>query len=188
MQVTAPVYETPSRLSQGLVVGLSVAVVLMAGWLASTIIFSDDMTTAAEGSTEAAASTPVAAASPADKLPGNAGIAPSGAVASSSVSGQTRPVQFDWPEEFDAKPAPPARTALPFAPTDLPAARDAGRATWPAAATVPDNARAFTATRQPPPQAGAATSTKATDAIIDLLSPPPPSGVAPSTRTVPARR
>lgn len=189
MQVTAPIYEKPSQLSQGLVVGLSIAVVLMAGWLATTIMFSDDMTTAAEGNTDATASMPVPApVSAADKLPANAGVSPTEAAASSSAPAPTaRSVQFDWPAEFDAKPAPPAQTALPFAPTDVPATHDARNAAWPPATTVPDNARAFAA-RQPPPQGRVATSTSATDAIVDLLSPPPPSGVGPSTRTVPARR
>jgi cytoskeletal protein RodZ len=190
MHVSAPVYEKPSQLSQGLVIGLSIAVVLMAGWLAMTIMFSDSMRTAAEDGPETVASTPIAASPPpADKLPRNPGTSPARATASSNmpvVSGQAaRSVQFDWPAEFDVKQAP-AQTALPFAPIDLPATHDAGP--WPAATAVPDNARAFAATRRPQSQAGAATSTSAVDAIVELLSPPPPSGFGPSTRTAPVQR
>jgi len=41
----SPAYEKPSRIAQGLVVGFSIAVVAMAGWLAMTILFSDDTNT-----------------------------------------------------------------------------------------------------------------------------------------------
>jgi hypothetical protein len=174
MQVTAPIYEKPSRLSQGLVIVLSVAVVAMTGWLVMTIMGPQETTTAAEGETDAMASPPVAApaSSAADATP------------ASSPSRAPRPtarsVQFDWPEEFNSATAPPPRTALPLAPVESPVTRDVGGTTWPAAATVPDNDRAFAAARRQPAQPAAATGASAganaTDAIVDLLAPAPPSG------------
>jgi hypothetical protein len=47
MPRTAPAYEKPSRISQGLVVCLSIAVVVMAGWLVSVVMFFDGANTMA---------------------------------------------------------------------------------------------------------------------------------------------
>jgi hypothetical protein len=194
MQVTAPIYEKPSRLSQGLVIALSAAVVAMAGWLVMTILDPQATTTAAEGETDAAASPPAGApplpapqspadATPADATPADATPAPR------APRPATRSVQFDWPEEFNSTAAPPARTALPLAPAESPPARDPGITTWPAAVAVPDNDRAFAAARrQQQPQPAAVAGANATDAIVDLLTPPPAPQAAPPTRSVPARR
>src|ERR1700720_3676598 len=45
MPRTAPAYEKPSRISQGLVVCFSIAVVVMAGWLVSVVMFFDGANT-----------------------------------------------------------------------------------------------------------------------------------------------
>jgi hypothetical protein len=175
MQVTAPIYETPSRLSQGLVVCLSIAVVAMAGWFAMTILAPPEAAITAGGEM---AATPVAApASPAEE-PVASGL-------QRSLRPAARPVQFDWPEEFNDAPASPARAALPFAPAELPAARDPGRAVvWPAGAPVPDGGDRSSPARQPAPAAG-----NTTDAIVDLLAPPSGRDAAvPLPRPVPARR
>jgi hypothetical protein len=47
MPRTAPVYEKPSRISQGLVVCFSIAVVVMAGWLVTVVMFFDGANTMA---------------------------------------------------------------------------------------------------------------------------------------------
>jgi hypothetical protein len=145
MQGTNRIYEEPSRLSQGLVVGLSIAVVLMAGWLAVTITLSQTAPT----SVDEVESLPTTLRQP---------------VSSNSV-------HFDWPAEFaSAPPAPPAPspapTAMPPAP-EVPPARDLGRDPWPAAA--PD-----TRDRSSPSRPPAGAAREATDAIVDLLTPTAP--------------
>src|SRR5262249_52804576 len=79
-------------------------------------------------------------------------------------------VRFDWPEEFKSAVTPPPRTALPLAPTELPALPDRGRSPRPAAAAVPDANDRGSPPRQPSPQAKAATD--ASDSIGDLLALP----------------
>jgi hypothetical protein len=173
MQVTAPIYEKPSRLSQGLVVGLSIAVVAMAGWLAMTII-TPPTTTASGSETDATAGTPVSApVSPTE------GSAASGAAR--SLGPAARSVQFDWPEQFNTAPPPTTpRAALPLAPVEVPVARAAGGAVgWPA---VPDAGDRIAPARQPASPAGNAAA--GTDAIIDILT--APSASVP--RPAPARR
>jgi hypothetical protein len=159
MQGTNRIYEEPSRLSQGLVAGLSVAVVLMAGWLALKISFSQpdtpppDATDAAQGHADTAAGPPGARAV--------------GTVSGPNAQRQETPSSvFDWPAEFAAAPAPPPpRTVLPLAP-ELPATRDIGRAPWPAAPAMPEPRDRSAASRQ-------TSGAEATDAIVDLLAPPP---------------
>jgi hypothetical protein len=162
MPGTNRIYEEPSRLSQGLVVGLSVAVVAMAGWLVVTIAFPRTAATSTEDDTDATASLPAAA--PADRMAASA--APD-ALRQPAGPAPT-PTRFDWPAEFKSSAAaqsaaPPARTALPLAP-EFPATL--GRAAWPAGPAAPD---AGSPARQP---AGA--RAEATDAIMDVLVPQPP--------------
>jgi hypothetical protein len=45
MPRTAPAYEKPSRISQGLVVCFSIAVIVMAGWLITVVMFFDGANT-----------------------------------------------------------------------------------------------------------------------------------------------
>ena len=54
-QSTNRIYEEPSRLSLGLVVVLSIAVVLMASWFAITIMLPQTAATSVEGASDAAA-------------------------------------------------------------------------------------------------------------------------------------
>jgi hypothetical protein len=155
MQGTNRIYEAPSRLSQGLVAGLSVAVVLMAGWLAVKITVSPPAmpSSAAEGSTD-----------------GPADAASAGTVAASrgipNVDHEARSVFDDWPAQFDRPPAAQSqtsRTALPLAP-ELSVARDLGP--WPAGPATPEPLNRGTAARR-----GAETA----DGAADLSAPPPPS-------------
>jgi hypothetical protein len=168
MQGTNRIYEEPSRLSQALVVGLSVAVVVMAGWLAATITLSQTATTSVEGVTDATADGPAASGLP------------------TTLRQPTRStsVHFDWPAQFESaappQPAqPPAQTALPLAP-ELP---PAGRAPWPAAPDARD--------RSLPSRPSAGAAAEATDALVDILAPPAPSrpaAAAPPPRQAPQRR
>ena len=176
MQVNAPTYEKPSRLSQGLVVGLSIAVVAMAGWLAMTIM-TPPPTTASDSETDATAGAPVSA-----RVLPTEGSAASGAAR--SLRPAARSVQFDWPEEFNSAPPPTTpRTALPLAPVEVPVTRAPGGAVgWPAA--VPDAGDRSIPARQPASPAGNAAT--GTDAIVDLLA--APSASVPAPRPAPARR
>jgi hypothetical protein len=170
MQGTNRIYEEPSRLSQVLVVGLSIAVVLMASWLAVTITLSQTAPASVEGAADALvgaeASLPTTLRQP---------------VRSNSV-------HFDWPAEFASSTrtpaaAPPPQTAMPPA-SEVPPARDLGRGPWPPAA--PD-AR----DRSLPSRQGAGAATEATDAIVDLLTPPVPArgaAAAPPPRQAQAQR
>jgi hypothetical protein len=172
MQRTNRIYETPSRLSQGLVVGLSVAVIVMAGWLAVTVTLSQSVTTSAEGATDATAS------------PAGDGTAAS--AAPDTLRPAARSVHFDWPEQFasaTARPSapPPAQTALPLAPTELPVARDLGRSPWPAA--VPGARDRSLPARRP---AGGAT--QATDVVMDPAPPPSSRTAAPRETAAPTPR
>lgn len=157
MQGTNHIYEEPSRVSQGLVIALSIAVVVMAGWLAATITLSQTPVTSVEDATDA-----MAGAEPAMATDGTAASFPT-----TLRQPQSNSVHFDWPKEFASTPpaTPPTQPALPLAPTELPAARDSGRAPWPAAPEVRDRS---SPSRTSP---GAA---EPTDAIVDVLSPPSP--------------
>ena len=180
MQGTSRIYEEPSRLSRGLVIGLSIAVVLMAGRLTVTILSPNAATTAADADTDAMASMPVPAY---------------GALASSAPdeprqteTPRSNSVHFEWPEEFSSPSPAPQRTALPLAP-ELPATYDVGHSPWPGATTMPDARNRRTAARQP---AGAAA--EATDAIVGVLAPRQHGGketaaaAVPPARLVPPRR
>jgi hypothetical protein len=181
MKVAATIYEKPSRLSQGLVVVLSVAVVLMSGWLAVTILLPSGAATNDDVDATASTQAAVPASSARDEATVSGASVPQRTARSSSA-------HFDWPEEFNAAPAPPP-TALPVAPAGLPA--DASRSPWPTTVAVPDTTGRGVPARQPPAQAGAAA---ATDAIVDILIPPPSgakeaaAAAVPMPRPVPPRR
>jgi hypothetical protein len=157
MQGTSRIYEEPSRLSQGLVIGLSIAVVLMAGRLTVTVLSSNAATTATEADTDAMASKPAPAY----------GALVSGAPDEprQTETAHSNSVHFDWPEEFSSPTPTPQRTALPLAP-ELPTTRDLGRSPWPVATTMPDARSRGLAARQP-----AAAVPEATDAIVGVLAP-----------------
>jgi hypothetical protein len=167
MHGTNRIYEEPSRLSLGLVVGLSIAVVVMAGWLAATIMLSQ--TTPVEGAADATAGAPDASTA---SLP----------TTLRQPASRSNPV-FDWPAEFasstpPAAAAPPAQAAPPLAP-ELAPTRDVGGAPWLAAPDVRDRSLA---SRRP---------AEATDAIVDILAPPAPprpAAAAPTPRPTQAQR
>jgi hypothetical protein len=156
MQRTVRAYEKPSRISQGLVVCLSIAVVLAAGRLASTIIFSryatatasavdDTNTTSAPASVESVSSEP-------HEPP---------------VAARMNPAYFEPLPRDDAFTAPtPPRSALPLAPLAEPpsaATRNPGSAPWSTATAMPDvDFRGIPAKLPPPyppPQAAEGTVT-----------------------------
>jgi hypothetical protein len=171
MQRTNRIYEEPSRLSQGLVITLSIAVVGMAGWLAATMTLSQTATTSMEGAIDALAGAPPATST--DET--------SASLPTTLRQPQSTSVHFDWPKEFASTPAPtpPAQSALPLAPTELPTARDPGRGTWPATGEVRD--RSLLSRISP----GAA---EPADAIVDILSSPSPIRGAAATPAPPARQ
>ncbi len=126
MQRTVRAYEKPSRISQGLVVCLSIAVVLAAGRLATTIIFSRHATASAVEATDTA-SAPVSVE--------NVSSEPR----EPSVAARVNPADFEPLPRDDASTAPtPPRSALPLAPLAEPATRNPGFAPWSTATAVPD--------------------------------------------------
>ncbi len=160
MQRTGRAYEKPSRISQGLVVGLSIAVVVMAGWLAITIMLSHYTTTSAVGDTDMTGA-PVYAenVSPGPNEP---------RMAAPANSAYFEPLPRGY-----ASTTPP-RSALPltsFAEPSPAATRDSRYAPLSIATAVPDvDYRSIPA--KEPLRAGP--SIEATDAITDLLRLPPP--------------
>jgi hypothetical protein len=146
MQRTIRAYEKPSRISQGLVVCLSIVVVLAAGRLASTIIFSRYATASAVGDTDMA-SAPVSVESVASEPH------------EPPVAARVNPASFEPLRRDDAPTAPtPPRSALPLAPLAEPpsaATRNPGSAPWSTATAVPDvDFRGIPAKLPyPPPQA-----------------------------------
>ncbi len=101
MPRTKVIYEDPSRLSQGLVIGLSVAIVAMAAWFAATVANTRTAVTAIEGDLDAAATPP--------PPPATSG---SGAPVSDDASPQQTSVHFDWPK-FATVPNTPPRQPQP---------------------------------------------------------------------------
>jgi hypothetical protein len=176
MQGTNRIYEEPSRLSQVLIAGLSVAVVLMAGWLALKISLSQPATPAQPATTPAQDRADTAAG-PGVRTAGTAAPGP-------DAPRQETASVFDWPAEFapaPASPPPPPRTVLPLAP-ELPATRDIARAPWPAAPVMAEPRDRSAPSRQ-------ASGAEATDAIADLLAPPSPRAKdAATSRPAPRRQ
>jgi len=168
MQTIGRAYEKPSRISQGLVVCFSIAVVLMAGWLAITIMLSRYATTSAVGDTDmTGAPVYVENVSPEPGEP--------------RVAARVNSAYFEpLPRNYASTTPTPPRSALPLASFAEPppaATRDPGYAPSPIAPAVPGvNYRSIPA--KEPLQAGP--SIAVTDAIADLmrlrlrLPPPPP--------------
>jgi hypothetical protein len=153
MRRTVRVYEKPSRISQGLVVCLSIAVVLAAGRLASTVMLSRYATTSTVHDKDTA-SAPVSVESVSSE--------PYEPPAAARVN----PASFEPLPQDDASTAPtPPRSALPLAPLGEPpsaATRNPGFAPWSTAAPGVD----FRAS-------------EATGATADLLRAPPPPSPSP---------
>jgi hypothetical protein len=147
MQRTVRAYEKPSRISQAVVVCLSIAVVVAAGRLASTIVLSRYVTTSAVHDTDtASAPVSVESVSPEPYEP--------------PVAARVNPAYVESLPQDDASTAPtPPRSALPLAPLAEP----------PSAATPnPGFAPWLTAAPDVDFRAG-----EATGAMADLLRAPP---------------
>ncbi len=169
MQRDIRAYEKPSRISQGLVVCLSIAVVLAAGRLASTIIFSHYATASAVDNTNR----PSAPAS-VENVPSEPHEPP--------VAARVNPAKFEPLPRDDASTAPtPPPSALPLAPLAEPpsaATRYPGFAPWSTVTAAPDvDFRSSSAKRPDPPvqavEGRVGPSSEATGTIVDLLRAPP---------------
>lgn len=192
MPRTGRAYEKPSRISQGLVVCLSIAVVLMAGWLAITIMLSNNATTSAVGDTNVA-SAPVQMENVSAK-PEGPRLAPR---ANSAIFER-------WPRDDAFTATAPPRSTLPLASFAEPppaATRDPGNASLSFATVVPEVSHSTIPSPYPPPIAssrpfptsgggsesgqlgegreGAAPSVDAAEAIADLMRLPPPTPYPP---------
>jgi hypothetical protein len=193
------VYEKPSRISQGLVVGLSAAVVLMAGWLAATIMLSNYATTSVvDDANEASAPVDAENVSPEPEKPR---VAPQ--VATRANSAYFEPLPQD---DTSTTPTPPqsAPPAASFAEPPATATGDPGYAPSSTATAglgvhygsipaltpyLPPRAPALVSSaRGGGPRRGqlaegreeAVRSIDATEAIADLMRPPPtPSSYSP---------
>jgi len=182
MAETGRAYERPSRISQGLALGLSIAVVLMAGWLGITIMLSRYATTAASADTEMT--------NPPAHVENGSPLLDEPRVAIGVNSADFKPMAQDYAL---ATPTPP-RSALPLAPFAEPPAAAApllASALLPTATAVPEgNYRSIPAVPSYPSlRAGQVrvvprTSAEAAQAIADLLRPPP----LPLPQPYPARR
>lgn len=142
MQRTVRAYEKPSRISQGLVIGLSIAVVLTAGRLANTIMLSRYATTSAVDDTDT--TSPPAHVENVSPEPDKA-----------PVAAPANAAYFEPLPRDNASPAPsPPRSALPLAPLAEPpsvAARNPGHAPWSTPTAGPDVDFRSVPARFPPP-------------------------------------
>jgi len=157
-------YEKPSRVARGLVIGFSIAVAVMAGWLAATVMFSHDATTRAadDADLETASTPPYVENIPPD--PARPGTA------ERFGSPFPEPPPRAYAPYSAAAPAPP-RSALPLAsPAEPPPAGLLGSTftTTP----VPDEIYRGILADEPPRRTEAAV--EATDAAPQVVPLPPP--------------
>jgi hypothetical protein len=172
MQRTIRAYEKPSWIAQGLVVCLSIAVVLAAGRLASTIIFSHYATASAVDNTKR-----TSAPASVESVPSEPQEPP---VAARANAASFEPFRRD---DASAAPTPPP-SALPLAPLAEPpsaATRSPGFSPWSTATAAPDVDFRSSPAKLPsaPLQAaesgvGVGPPSEVTGAIADLLRGPPP--------------
>ena len=161
MQRTVRAYEKPSRISQGLVVCLSIAVVVAGGRLASKIMLSRYVTTSAVHDTDTA-SAPVSVEGVSSE-PHEPPVEPH----EPAVAARVNSTYFEPSPRDDASAAPtPPRSALPLAPLAEPpsaATRNPGFAPWSTATSVPAvdfrGIPAKLTPPYPPPQAAEGTVT-----------------------------
>jgi hypothetical protein len=111
MPRTAPAYEKPSRISQGLVVCFSIAVIVMAGWLIMVVMFFDGANTM---TADEADIQPISTRSYVTNVPEPTKLG------ETARSNSTDLESLPWVHTPDsatpsAAPAPP-RSALPLAP------------------------------------------------------------------------
>src|SRR5260370_22817704 len=142
MQRTVRAYEKPSRISQALVVCLSIAVVLAAGRLVSTVIFSRHATASAVDATDttsAPASVESVSSEPHEP----------------PVAARVNAADFEPLPRDDASTAPtPPRSALPLAPLAEPpsaATPKPGFAPWSTSTAAPDVDFRSSPGKLPPP-------------------------------------
>jgi hypothetical protein len=177
MQRDVRAYEKPSRIAQGLVVCLSIAVVLAAGRLASTIIFSHYATASAVDNTNR-----TSAPASVESVPSEPHEPP--------VAARVNPAKFEPLPRDDASTAPtPPPSALPLAPLAEPpsaATRYPGFAPWSTVTAAPDVDFRSSPAKRPPPdpplqalEGRVGPSSEATGAIVDLLRAPPLPSSAP---------
>jgi hypothetical protein len=160
MRITGHTYEKPSRISQALVVCFSIAVVLMAGWFAITIMFSHYGTTSAVDDTEIVTTSPARVE--------NVSAEPD----ESSVTARLNAAYFEpLSRDYAYAAVAPPRSALPLVPVAEPfpaATRDPGYPALSLANVVPDvNDRKIPADESPPARA-------LTEAAADVVPSPPP--------------
>jgi len=166
MPRTGLAYEKPSRASQGLVVAFSIAVVIMGGWLAMTILFAPDITTvtANDSDIETASAPPYVE---------NVSPVPT-RLSATAPSNSTYPEPWAYTPYGAAPPAPP-RSALPLAsPAEPPAVGTPGApyTTSSISVTVPDSSYRGLLADEPPRQTEAAI--EATDTAPDVVPLPRP--------------
>jgi hypothetical protein len=189
VQRTVRAYEKPSRISQALVVCLSIAVVLAAGRLVSTVIFSRHATASAVDATDttsAPASVESVSSEPHEP----------------PVAARVNAADFEPLPRDDAYTAPtPPRSALPLAPLAEPpsaATRNPGFAPWSTSTAAPDVDFRSSPAKLPPPdpplqgaEGRVGPPSEATGAIVDFLRVPPapyPPPQAAEGRSVPVPR
>jgi hypothetical protein len=166
MQSTSLTYEKPSWISQGLVICFSIAVVLMAGWLALTIMVSRLGTSSVVDDTDIVTSPPVYVqnVSPEADQP--------------SVMTRQNTAYFEpLSRDYSFATAAPLQSALPLAPlTEAPpvATRDRTYPMLSILAPMPDaNYRGIPAEEPLPAEAPVETNGAAVD-LVPLPPPPPP--------------
>jgi len=171
-------YEKPSRVARGLVIGFSVAVVVMAGWLAATVMFSPDANTMATDDEDVeTASTP----------PYVENVTPEPTRPSTTErfgSPFPEPPPRAYAPYAAAPPAPP-RSALPLAsPVEPPPAGLLGSTFT--TSPVPDEIYRGILADEPPRRTEAAI--EATDAAPEVVPLPPPKPARTAAIPVPRPR
>jgi hypothetical protein len=166
MRITGHTYEKPSRISQALVVCFSIAVVLMAGWFAITIMFSHYGTTSAVDDTDIVTTAPIYVE--------NVSAEPE----ESSVTARLNSAYFEpLSRDYAYAAVAPPRSALRLAPVAGPfpaATHDPGYAALSIATVVPDaNYRGIPAD-EPLPAVPPIEATNATADLAPLRPSPKP--------------
>jgi hypothetical protein len=179
MERTVRAYEKPSRISQGLIVCLSIAVVLAAGRLVSTIILSRYAT---------------APAVDADTTSAPASVQRISSEPNEPAAARVNPTYFEHLPRDDAYTAPtPPRSALPLAPLGEPpsaATGNPGSSPWSMATVGPEVDFRSIPPKLPPPypllqaaegRVRVGPGSETTDAIVDVLRAPLPPSLPPQT-------
>jgi hypothetical protein len=179
MQRGGLAYEKPSRVSQGLIVGFSVAVIIMAGWLVMMIMSSRDANTmAADPADIPPISTPVSTP-PRVLLAAPEPIRLSSATRSAAPSTASVPEPAPWPYTPYSRAATPPPAALPLAAA--PVGSPAPAPTYSTSSVrdaMPDGNDRVMPGDQPAPRLEAAVEAPEAAAEVVPLPPPKPRRVA----------